>query len=184
MNGIYFNSSFIFVSLLLLERILLFLQKEMEKLENLNAAEDQVGLKILFNLSGNSACFAAPQLNKRSSIHRPVLQLQVKPDTLERVRHRTGSNGSVMVSRSTLRTLAAGDSAAYGKAVRLHSGRTLLGWRLELLGQLGGVYLLALPALCSRRVLLLQYHMSTVDVLNLSIAFFTSLQALSVTLNF
>lgn len=52
--------------------------------------------------------------NKRSSMHRPVLQLQVKPDTLDRVRRRAGSNGSVMMSRSALQSLAR-ESAAYGE---------------------------------------------------------------------
>lgn len=91
----------------------------MKRTKSLIIVEDQVShtQKLEFQLT--CVLFAAPQLSgnsKRSSIHRPVLQLQVKPDTIERVRQRTGSNGSVMVSRSTLRTLAA-DSAAYGKIV-------------------------------------------------------------------
>lgn len=60
-----------------------------------------------------------PGRSKRSSLNRPVLQLQVKPDTLERVRHRTSS--SLMASRGGVRSMVTGDSA-YGKCTT-HSER-------------------------------------------------------------
>ena len=52
--------------------------------------------------------------SKRSSINRPVLQLQVKPDTLECIRRRTGSVGIHVVPKDALCSIAR-DSGIYGK---------------------------------------------------------------------
>lgn len=51
---------------------------------------------------------------KRSSVNRPVLQLQVKPATLERVRRRLGSSsGAHVITSNTINSLAR-DSGIYG----------------------------------------------------------------------
>ena len=60
----------------------------------------------------------------RSSKHRPVLQLQVKPETLERMRRsRVGSASSGSLSRNTYTSLQSRDSEVYGKEVEREGGR-------------------------------------------------------------
>lgn len=87
---------------------------------------------ILHPPSSQSSKFTHPLLifagneMKRNSAYRPVLQLQVKPETLERVRRRVGSNGEVMVSRNTFCTLAR-ESTAYGESPAQNSSCDLAG---------------------------------------------------------
>ena len=47
-----------------------------------------------------------PQRDKRSSMNRPVLRLQVKQETLERQKIKTNGGNIHMVSKGTLRNIA------------------------------------------------------------------------------
>lgn len=47
-----------------------------------------------------------PERDKRSSMNRPVLQLQVKQETLERQKIKTNGGNIHMVSKGTLRNIA------------------------------------------------------------------------------